>query len=143
MPPTTNARAITTTLPYSTLFTNAENSAPATSAGTVARPIITAKRRASGFDGRPGDDRDELLPVQPHHRQDRTELNHDREHAARIVESERPLADQQVRRRRDGQELGHPLHDAEERRFEEVRHEVMVNARGSTPKAGRDAEAAP
>ena len=42
------------------------------------------------------------------------------EHAARIVEAEQPLADQQVRRRRDRQELGEPLHDAEQRGLNDV-----------------------
>ena len=53
MPPMMNASAITTKLPYSTLFTNLDRKKPATSAGTVARPIMNAKRRASALDGSP------------------------------------------------------------------------------------------
>ena len=48
--------------------------------------------------------------VQPHHREDRAELDHHGEHAAGIVEAEQPLPEDQMRGRRDRQELREPLH---------------------------------
>src|SRR5436190_2077775 len=88
----------------------------------------------------PGQDGDELLAIQPHHREDRAELNHHREDAARIVITEQATADQQVRRRRDRQEFHQPLKDSEQRGFEEGGHEqARLRAEGSRLRA----EAAP
>ena len=47
--------------------------------------------------------------------QNRAELDHHGEHAARIVVAEQPAADQQVRRGRNRQKLGDPLDDAKQR----------------------------
>ena len=71
-------------------------------------PRLRARRQA-------GDHVEDLRAVEPHDREDRAELDHHGEHAARIVEAEQALADQQMRRRRHRQELGEALHDAEQR----------------------------
>ena len=63
----------------------------------------------SGSDGSRDTTRDDLRAIQPHHRQDRSELDHHGEHAARIVEAEQLLREQQMRRRRNRQELGQSL----------------------------------
>src|SRR5262249_20594040 len=68
-------------------------------------------------------DVDDLRAVQPHDGQDRSELDHHREDAARIVEAEQLRADQEVRRARYREELGHPLNDAEDRCLKCRRHE--------------------
>ena len=84
------------------------------------RAIIEREAPRLGIDGSPGDHADDLLAIQPHHREDRAELDHHREDAAGIVEAEQPAADQQVRRRRHRQKLGQPLHDAEQRGFRDA-----------------------
>ena len=58
---------------------------------------------------------DDLAPIQPHHREDRAELDHDGEDAAGIVEAEQRARQSAVRGGRDGQELGEPLNDPEQR----------------------------
>ena len=52
--------------------------------------IIAAKWRASGSTAEPDHDVDDLRAIQPHDREDRAELNHHGEDAARIVEAEQP-----------------------------------------------------
>ena len=97
-------------------MTKSENSAPATSAGT--QPAITISGEAAGLSAvrQPRDDAPHLAPVEPHHRQDRAELDHHGEGAAGVVEAQGALGQQQVRRRRHRQELGESLHHAEQRR---------------------------
>ena len=67
----------------------------------------------------------DLVAVEPHHGEDRPELDHHREHAARIVVAEHPCADEQVRSRRHRQELGDALDDAENRGFDEWIHQTQ------------------
>ena len=62
--------------------------------------------------------RDDSLAIEPHHRQDRAQLNHDGEHAARIVVAQQLSTNEQVRRRRNRQKLGQTLDDAEDCRLE-------------------------
>jgi hypothetical protein len=54
-------------------------------AGANATKIISTKCRRR-VRPQPADDVDDLFPIQPHHREDRSELDHDGEHAAGIVE---------------------------------------------------------
>ncbi len=96
------------------------NSAPATAAGRNAARSISANRRASGSRPRPATTDQIFGAVEPHDRQNRTELDDDLEDVAGIVEPEQARTDQQVRRRRDGQELRESLHNAQERRVEET-----------------------
>src|SRR4029077_780676 len=65
-----------------------------------------------------------LRAVRPNDRWNWAELDEDGEDAAGIREPEQPLADQQVRRRRDRQELRESLDDAEERGDDKV-HEGL------------------
>lgn len=57
-------------------------------------------------------------PVQPHDRKDRPELNHDGEGIAGIFEPDEVTGKQQMRRRRNREELREALEDAEQRRDE-------------------------
>ena len=65
----------------------------------------------------PGDDLDDLAPVQHHDRQNRTELDHHGEHAVRIGIAEQTLSETEVRRRRHGEKFRNPLEHAKERRL--------------------------
>ena len=56
----------------------------------------------------------DLRSIEPHHREDRSELDHDGEHASGILEVQEPRADEQMRRGRDGQKLSQPLNDAQQ-----------------------------
>jgi hypothetical protein len=55
-----------------------------------------------------------LGPIEPHDREDRSQLDHHREHAARIVEPEQPFSNEQMGGRRNRQKLGEALHDAQQ-----------------------------
>ena len=77
--------------------------------------IIRAKCLASGSDGSPRNDADDLRPIQPHHRQDRPELDHHGEDAARRPGTEQPRTEEQVRGGGDRQELRQPLNHSQQR----------------------------
>src|SRR5439155_17690779 len=65
--------------------------------------------------GQPRDDVQDFHAIQPDDREDRSELDHHRERASRVLESEQLLAEQQVRRRRHGQKFRQALNDPEKR----------------------------
>ncbi len=57
-----------------------------------------------------------LGAIDPRDREDRAELDHDREDAAGILEADRLADEQQMCRGRDRQEFGNSLYDSEQRR---------------------------
>ena len=84
-PPTMNATAMVAKLSYSTRLTKSARNAPATR-GRDERRAAPPPRNAGSVPGvgqshhHSGDS----LAIQPHHSQNRTELNHHREHTARV-----------------------------------------------------------
>ena len=75
-----------------------------------------------GVGRQPGHHAEDFLAIQPHDGDNRAELNHHREHAARIVVAEQALADEQVRRRGHREKLGHALDDSEQGGLDEYGH---------------------
>ena len=81
----------------------------------VARMIATAKLRESGVGEDTGQQHRQFSAIRPHNRQDRSQLNRDREDAARIGVTEQPLAQEEMRRGRHGQKFRDALHHPEHR----------------------------
>ena len=71
---------------------------PTNAAGRNAKNNISANRRASGLVRSPDGHVDDPLPVEPHHRQDRAELDHHGEDAAWVVVADGAPEKQQMRR---------------------------------------------
>ena len=104
----------------------------ATSAGTVASPIMNAKRRASGLDGNPAIT-DRISRGTPHHREDRTGLDH---HGEDPAGSLKPMGGLPISGGRSTRlaETGEPLQDSQERRLTRVgmmEYRVRVRSRGA------------
>ena len=117
--PATNASA-TGIGANSTALIALPNSRPSTAAGTNAIATLTAKRCATGCREEPGEHARETRAELPADGEDRAGLDDDLEHLGVIAGvAEQRAGDDQMSGRRDRQELGETLDDAEDERDEQ------------------------